>query len=480
MKRIDRRGFLGASAAAGSAGWLAPQVKAQNTVVAAPPEVTRILARYIVGGKLADIPEPVRKEAARTLLNWTGCALGGSRNEAVGIAIAALSPLFGNPNATLLGRKERADMMNAALINGIASHVLDFDDTHLRTIIHPAGPVVSAILAFSETRPVSGTDFLNAMVLGVETECRIGNAVYPAHYDRGWHITGTAGVFGSAAAVGKLLNLNEQQMVWALGIAATQPVGLREMFGSMNKAFHPGRAAQSGMLAALLAEKNFTSSDHGIEAKSGWANVLSTERNYAEITEKLGRTYEISVNTYKPFACGVVMHPAIDGCIQLRNQYKLTADQIEHIELRVHPLVLELTGKKTPQKGLDGKFSIYYATAVSIVEGAAGEQQFTDAAVRNPVTVALRDRVSTVIDPAIKDDQVRIAITLKDGRHLDKFIEHAVGSRERPMSDQDLERKFTGLADGVLSAAQTRRVMDLCWNIGSAKDAGAIAKAAGV
>ncbi len=150
------------------------------------------------------------------------------------------------------------------------------------------------------------------------------------------------------------------------------------------------------------------------------------------------------------------MHAAIDGCIQLRNQYKLTADQIEHIELRVHPLVLELTGKKTPQKGLDGKFSIYYATAVAIVEGAAGEQQFTDAAVRNPVTVGLRDRVSTTIDPAIKDDQVRIAVTLKDGRHLDKFIEHAVGSKERPMNDQDLERKFSGLADGVLSAAQTR------------------------
>src|SRR5580692_7760351 len=152
MKRIGRRGFLGASAAAVSAGGLAPQVKAQTVSPASPPEVTRILARYIVGGKLADIPAPVRKEAARTLLNWTGCALGGSHTDAVGMAIAALSPLFGPAHATLLGRKERADMMHAALINGIASHVMDYDDTHLRTVIHPAGPVVSAILALAETR----------------------------------------------------------------------------------------------------------------------------------------------------------------------------------------------------------------------------------------------------------------------------------------------------------------------------------------
>ena len=476
MRRLDRRKFLGATAAAGVLAQTAQPVHAQ---AAAPPEVTRILARYIVNAKWEDVPEPVRREAARTLLNWTGCALGGARSDAVGIAISALSPLFGTPNATLLGRTERADMMHAALINGIASHVLDFDDTHLRTVIHPAGPVVSAILALAETRTVSGADFMNALVLGVEAECRIGNSVYPAHYDTGWHITGTAGVFGAAAAVGKILRLTEQQMVWALGIAATQPVGLREMFGSMNKAFHPGRAAQNGMLAAMLAQKNFTSSDHGIEAKSGWANVLSTQHKYGEITENLGKTWEISINTYKPFACGIVMHPAIDGCIELRNQYKLTADQIDRIELRVHPLVLELTGKKTPDKGLDGKFSIYYATAVAIVEGAAGERQFSDAAVRNPATVALRDRVSTTIDPAMKEDQVRIAITLKDGRRLDKYVEHAVGSVEKPMSDQDLDRKFTAQAEPVLAPAVVKRVLELSRGMASQPDAGALAKAAG-
>jgi 2-methylcitrate dehydratase PrpD len=284
-------------------------------------------------------------------------------------------------------------------------------------------------------------------------------------------------LFG-AAACGKLLGLSEQQMVWALSLAAAQPVGLRDMFGTMTKSFHPGRAAHNGLTAAFLAAKNFTSSDHGIEAKSGWANVLSTQRDYAEITEKLGRTYEISLNSYKPFPCGIVMHPTIDGCIQLRRQYQLTPDQIDRVELRVHPLVLELTGKKTPQTGLEGKFSVYHAAAIAIVEGAAGEQQFSDMTVRNPVVVSLRDRVSTVIDPAIKEDQVRIAITLKDGRRLEKFVEHAVGSVDAPMSDQDLEAKFAGQAQGVLPAAQARRAMDLCWDIETLPNAAVLAEAA--
>src|SRR5580698_2631551 len=272
----------------------------------APPEgVTKKLANYLVSAQPADLPAPVRKEALRTFLNWLGCAIGGSAHEAVDIAIEALSPFSGPDQSSILGRKERLDVLHAALINGISSHVFDFDDTHLRTVIHPAGPVASAILAFAEYKPVSGDEFLNALTLGVEVECRIGNAVYPAHYDIGWHITGTTGVFGAAAAVGKLLKLDVQKMSWAFGLAASQPVGLREMFGTMTKSFHPGRAAQNGFTAALLASHGYTSSEQAIEAKRGWANVLSTAHNYNEITQGLGEHYEILANTYKPFACGI-------------------------------------------------------------------------------------------------------------------------------------------------------------------------------
>ena len=285
-----------------------------------------------------------------------------------------------------------------------------------------------------------------------------------------------AGVFGSAAAVGKLLKLTEQQMIWALGLAASQPVGLRESFGSMNKSFNPGRAASNGIFAALLAAKNYTSSDGMIEAKRGWANTISTKQDYREITEGLGTRYEAALNTYKPFACGIVMHPAIDAAIQLRDENKLTADQIERVELKVHPLVIELTGKKTPREGLEGKFSIYHAVAVALVEGAGGEKQFSNRAVTDPVVVALRSKVMPVVTPGVDAAQVDMTVVLKDGRRLEKHIEHAIGSVDVPMSDQALEKKFSDLAEGILPAPAIRRVMDLCWNVETVGNAGDIAR----
>jgi 2-methylcitrate dehydratase PrpD len=477
MESNARRDFLRAVALAGLAADLRGQVAVPEAAQAAIG-VTRKLAHYVVSAKAGDVPSAVRKEATRTLLNWVGCAVGGSRHETLDIAISALAPFSGPGQATVLGRRERLDVLHASLMNGISSHVFDFDDTHLKTIIHPAGPVASAILALSEYRPVSGRDFLHALILGAEVECRIGNAVYPAHYDAGWHITGTTGVFGAAAAVGKLLGLNEQQMIWALGLAATQPVGLKEMFGTMTKSFHPGRAAQNGLTSALLAARGFTSSNQGIEAKAGWANTLSTQRDYSQIVDKLGETYEISLNSYKPFACGIVIHPTLDACVQLRNKYKLTAAQIETIELRVHRLVPELTGNKTPQTGLEGKFSVYFAAAAAIVEGAAGEKQFSDKLVRDPAIIALRDRVRITVDPSIHEDQVRATVTLKDGRRLEQFIEHAIGSRENPMSDGALEAKFADLVTGVLPAARARRLMELCWKVESLSPAAGIARTA--
>jgi 2-methylcitrate dehydratase PrpD len=485
MSELDRRAFvttvsmasLTSLVATRTAGSVA-QEQPKATAAAPPSDVTRTLARYVLSLRYDDLPERVRQEARRTLLNWVGCAVGGSRHETLDIAIAALAPFSGPAQATVLGRRERLDILHAALMNGISSHVFDFDDTHLKTVIHPAGPVVSALLALAEHRPMTGREFLTSMVAGIEAECRIGNAVYPAHYDRGWHITGTAGVFGAAAACGRGLGLSEQQMLWAFGLAATQPVGLREMFGTMTKSFHPGRAAQNGLTAALLASRGFTSAELGLEGKSGWANVLSTSRNYAEITGNLGRSYEISLNTYKPFACGIVIHPTIDACIQLRNEHRLTADIIDRIDLRVHPLVLELTGKKTPVTGLESKFSVYYAAALAIVVGSAGMRDFSDANAQNPTIVALRDRVTATIDSTLKEEQVRAAILLKDGRRLEKYIEHVVGSVERPMSDSDLESKFRGLAEGVLPDSQTRTLIARCWEVEALRAAADLATAA--
>jgi len=439
---------------------------------------TQTLARFVVSHRQAELAAPVKREAMRSILNWVGCAVGGSRHDTVERALAALAPFSGPREATVLGRGERLDIMLAALMNGMTSHTFDFDDTHLRTVIHPSGPVASAILACAETRRVTGPEFLHAFVLGVEVACRIGNAVYPSHYDVGWHITGTTGVFGAAAAAGRLLRLDERQMTWALGIAATQASGLREMFGTMCKPFHPGNAARNGLLAALLARSNFTSSTQAIEAPRGFANVLATGRRYEEITEHLGSTWEILANTYKPFACGIVIHPTIDGCIQLRNEAGLRPGQITSVELEVHPLVLELTAKKAPRTGLEGKFSVYHSAAVAIIDGAAGESQYSDERVRDAVVIRLRDSVSARVGAALHEDQARITIGLDGGRVLEKFVEHAIGSKARPMSDAALEAKFRGLTDGILASAETDRLMQLCWNIETVADVADLARAA--
>ncbi len=485
MGLVTRRSFLQSGVAASlavGAPAVAADTAARQPVAQFEPgkeHVTQVLAAYIHGARYEDLPANVKKEGLRTLLNYIGVAVGGSHHETVDNAVRALTPFSGPGQASLLGRHERFDIMNAAFANGVASHIFDYDDTHLKTIIHPGGPVISAILALAEYRqqdhPVSGKEFLNALVLGVETCLRIGNAVYPNHYDVGWHITGTTGVFGAAAAAGKLLGLSEQQLVWALGLAASQPVGLRESFGSMNKSFNPGRAAANGLFAALLAQQNFTSSDGMIEAKRGWANAISTKQDYREITAGLGQRYESLLNTYKPFACGIVEHPAIDAAIQLRNENHLAPEQIVAVDLKVHPLVLELTGKKTPQTGLEGKFSIYHSVAAALVDGAAGEKQYSDRAVRDPRVVALRGKVTAIIDPAIKPEQVDMTIRLTDGRSLHRYIEHAIGSVEVPMSDAQLEAKFADLAEGILPGGQVQKLMAACWNLEALPNAAAIA-----
>ncbi len=441
-------------------------------------EVTRILAKWVVDSKFENIPANVRKSGVASFLNWMGCAVGGSRHETLDRAIAALKPFSGPEQAGILGRKERFDVMHAALLNGISSHVFDFDDTHLKTIIHPAGPVASAILPMAEWMPVTGAQLLHAFILGVEVECRIGNSVYPQHYDIGWHITGTAGVFGAAAAAGKLLGLDEQQMVWALGLAGTQSSGFREMFGTMTKSFHPGRAAQNGVASALLARQNYTSSNRVLEAPRGFAHVMSTKRDFNEIIGKLGEVWETALNSYKPFACGIVIHPAIDGCIQLRNEHRLQAEDIAKIDLRVDPLVLELTGKKTPQTGLEGKFSVYHSCEAAIIYGAAGEKEYADGVVRDRRVIALRDKVDAVSEEAINEDEVYVAVTLNDGRVLKKHVQHAIGSVANPMTEDKLIDKFNGLVRDVLPAKQGDELRELCWKLESLKDAGELARKA--
>ena len=472
----DRRAVLSSGGLAAGATLAGPGA----VMAAAPSQVTEILARYLVTSRPADVPAGVRLEACRSLLNWTGVAVGGSRHESIAFMLAALAPFAGKPVANLLGRREKLDILNASLVNGASSHIFDYDDTHLKTIIHPAGPVASAILALSQHRKVSGADFLHALYLGIETECRIGNAVFPSHYEMGWHITGSCGVLGSAAACGRLLGLSEQQMRWALGNAASQPVGLKVQFGSMTKSFHAGRAAQNGLTAALLAAQNYTADNAALEGKDGWGQAVSQQVRWSEVTDGLGTRFEAALNTYKPFACGIVTHPAIDAAIQLRNENRLQPGDIASVELIANPQVLKLTGKTEPGTGLEGKFSIYHCVAAGLIQGAAGERQFQDRVVRDPAMTALRRKVTVHVDPGVDAAECTLVIRLKDGRSLSRHIEHAIGSQQNPLSDAALEAKFIDLADGILAKDQARRVMNMCWGMEKAADAGALASAAAV
>jgi 2-methylcitrate dehydratase PrpD len=380
----------------------------------------------------------------------------------------------------VVGTSKRLDIFQAAWTNGITSHVFDFDDTHLRTVIHPSPPIAPALLALSEHMPISGERFVHAFVLGVDVACRIGNAVCPAHYNIGWHSTSTAGVFGAAAAVGKILGLNESQMCWALGLAGTQASGLRENLNTMAKFLHPGHAARDGMTSAFLAQSNFTASERILEAPRGFCHVLSQERNFDEITGDLGKRFEILINTYKPYPCGVVLHPAIDGCLQLLKEHSISYADVAHVSLSVNFLVLEVTGKKHPKIGVDGKFSIYHCVAVALIDGQVTEKQFTEQRVNDSTVVDLSDHVTATVDSSVAADEVYIEFTLKDGRKFHKHVEHALGSLKCPLSDRQLEDKFQDLAAGYMPKPQVENLVSTCWRLGELDDVSEIARKAAV
>jgi 2-methylcitrate dehydratase PrpD len=258
-------------------------------------------------------------------------------------------------------------------------------------------------------------------------------------------------------------------MQMAIGIAASQPVGFREQFGTMAKPFHPGGAARAGLMSALLASRGFTASARALEAPRGFVQVVSDKRAWHEATDELGERFEISFNTYKPFACGIVIHPSIDACVQLRAQ-GITPDQVEKLELRVHSLVLELTGKKEPKDGLQGKFSVYHGCAVGLIYGRAGEDEFADAIVTAPQVVALRNKVHATVDDSVPEEAAVVTARLRDGRSVEVRVDHAIGSLHNPLSDAQLEAKFAALVTPVMGADRSRAITAHWRTIASSSD----------
>jgi 2-methylcitrate dehydratase PrpD len=440
---------------------------------------TRHLAQFLAESRWRDIPTEVKREATRTIVNFVGTALGGCCDEAVELAMRALGPFFGPGHATVIGRSERADALSAAFLNAVSANVLEFDDTHLQTVIHPAAPVVPAVFALAELRRVSGEDLLHAVLLGVEAECRIGKAVTPSHYRRGWHITSTCGVFGAAAAVGRLLGLDRQRMMWALGNAAAQSAGLIESLGSMAKSVSVGNAARNGLAAALLAEQGFTGPERVLEGSYGFAKVMSETADFGAIIDGLGDHWEISSNAYKPYPCGVVLFPVIDGCLQLRERHGVAAAQIARVIVKGHPLLRIRTDRPDPKTGREAKVSLQHSVAVAFLYGAAGLAQYADACVVEPAVQELGRKVTVAEDAAIPVETAFVTVETTDGRRLESHITEARGTMARPMSDAELEAKFHALAAHGAPELGSQLLIHELWNIGREPDIGRIVKLTG-
>jgi 2-methylcitrate dehydratase PrpD len=418
------------------------------------------LGRFIAQSHWNTLPPALRHQAKRSLLNFIGCALGVARTPPIEMAMQVLLPLSGADRVTVMGRAERLDVLGAAFINAVGGNLLDYDDTHLRTVIHPTAPVAPAVLALAEQRGLSGQDVLHAFLLGAEVECRVGNAVSPGHYARGWHITSTCGVFGSAAASARLLGLNAKQSWHALGIAASQSAGIVENLPSSAKNVSVGNSARNGLFAALLAERGYEAAPAAIEGALGWARAMGDVPTVATITDGLGEQWEMLLNTYKPYPCGIVMHAVIDACLALRRDHAVKPAEIETITVSGDQLLLD-RGDRMVTNDRDARVSIHHCAAVSFLFGSAGLREFSDALVHDPAVVALRGRTTAALDAASPRGAATATLRMTDGRLLTATVLHPQGSAEYPLPDAAIEAKvrdlgrfgeFGGSMDDVIAA----------------------------
>ena len=419
------------------------------------------------------LPPDVTKEAKRSLINVIGTTIGACRHPGVDAIIAAARELGAPPVSPILGRTECVDVHFAALANGFAGHVDDFDDTHLATVIHPAASALAVLAALGpRTRP-SGHDALVAFAAGCEAQLRVGVSISPEHYDRGWHITGTCGVIGCAVTAALLLGLDEAQMTAAISIAASMFVGHREAFGTMTKPFHPGKAAANGIAAARLAKQGQRAAADIFEAAGGYSNSLSTRVDFEQMTGRIGEHWELLNNTYKPYPCGIVAHPAIDGGLALSSRIS-NVDQVEAISLRCHPLVPELMGNPDPRDGLQARFSAIHGVAAALVDGEVGLAQYEDNRVTRDDVARVRARITLTPDDSIHRDEVRIEARLKDGLSISHHVEHARGSFARPLTDDELLDKVGRLVEPQLNREATSHIAKAVDTIEQAKDIAAL------
>jgi 2-methylcitrate dehydratase PrpD len=429
---------------------------------------TESLARLVADTGWDDLPPPVVHQAKRSLVNIFASALAGCRDATVETALASLAAFSGGKQASLIGRRQRIDALNAAFLNAAAANVLDFCDTHVPTAIHPTAPLVPALLALAELQKVSGRDLLLALVLGQEVGCRIGMAMSPSHYNRGWHITATCGVFGAAAGCGKLLGLNAAQLTFALGGAATQAAGLCECLGTPAKSVGVGNAARNGLVAALLAAKNFSGPAEPLGGEQGYYHALNETPDLSRLTGGLGESWEIMKTSYKPYPCGFVMHAVLDCVLDWRRAHPGAV--VTKVAVTGNPLLGLRTDRPHISTSGQSQVSVQHAVAAALVTGKAGVEQFADACVNDPAVAALRGKVEVRRDDNVATVAAAVEITTADGVAHKLSQPAARGSDHNPMTDNDLEAKLRDAAAVWNPHHDVAPLTDAIWRLDKAAD----------
>jgi len=436
------------------------------------------LVDFVLAIKPAALPPEVVAAAERSITDWLGTAVRGAAEPLAEAISAVLDLCGGEPHATVVGRRRRTSALLACLANGAQSHALDFDDTHLRSIVHGAAPVAPVVLALGEWRRRSGADVLAAFVAGFEVETRIGAVIGRELTDRGWHVTGMLGPFGAAAAAGKLLGLDGTRLAHAFGIAGTQAAGLTQSFGTMSKPLHAGQAATHGLLAALLAEQGFTGSRAMLDGVGSLPHTFLGLDHIGAAVGDLGARFEILDNSTKLYAACHLTHATIDAGRAIRARSAPAAEAIDAVQCRVHPLVLKVADHRSPRTGLEGKFSVAFCAALGLVRGEAAEDDFGDTRLGDPDLARVMARVTLEADPTLDVGAAGMRLRLRDGRVLEEHVAAARGTPGHPATPEDIEGKFRRLAGVVLTPERVARLIAALRDLRHAPDIAEIARLA--
>jgi 2-methylcitrate dehydratase PrpD len=438
--------------------------------------LAQTLAAYAVNLKPAALPADVRHEGERAFLNWVGCALGGADEGTVACALDAFDRFSGPRVATVIGRAGKADIFLAAFANGIGSSVHSFNDTHFATVAHPTSPVAAALFALAQERPVPGSLFLTALILGIELQCRVGNMLTtpPAQCGVGLSMVGLVGGIGAAVACGKALGLDEEAMTRAIGIAANSACGLREAHASMSSHYTPGHAARCGLEAALLAQSGYGCPPGMLDGEKGFGVSFATDADPAAALARLGESFEILLNAYKPYPCGFVIHPAIDGCLDLARSATIDPTAIESVVIEVNALAIKLTSRPAPQNRRQALVSLQHWAAASLTRSKAGLAEGSDETVHDPAIAALRARVTLVERSDFGRETATIHLQMRDGSRHEAHVADCRGSINRPMTDAELDEKFRDQAALVLMPARIDALREAIDRLPDSPDAGAL------